>query len=226
MKNAQRKIRNLTAPAENAFEMGWVVESESADAADLQLVDRDGHVFIARKAFSCVIEPVPGDQVLWGFVEDLSGRQAWILAVLSRHTADAAVMKFDRPLQMNSLEKISLISAKGIESLTDGSLNFVGKALKVIATQAEGHTDESVWSSRRMVSNFKQLSVVSETCTSVFQTLIQRMDSYMRRVDGVEDVQAGSLHQAVDGTVTIYSKDTLLTSENQVKINAEVVHLS
>jgi hypothetical protein len=226
MKNAQRKVQNLSARADSAFEMGWIVASESQHAAELQLVDRDGNMFIARKAFSCLIEPVPGDQVLWGFVEELAGKQAWVLAVLNRHTADVAVMKFDRPVQLNSLEKISLISSKGIESLTDGSLSFVGKALKVIATQAEGHTDEAVWSSRRMVSNFKQLSVVSETCTSVFQTLIQRMESYMRRVDGLEDVQAGNLHQAVNGTVTIYSKDTLMTSENQVKINAEVVHLS
>lgn len=226
MKNAQRKVQNLVAQTDGTFEMGWIVETESQGATALQLVDRDGQMFIARKAFSCLIEPVPGDQVLWGFVDELSGRQAWVLAVLMRNTDDAAVMNFDRPLQMNSLDKISLISAKGIESLTDGSLNFVGKALKVIAAQAEGHSDEAVWSSRRMVGNFKQLSVVSETCTSVFKTLIQRMDAYMRRVDGVEDVQAGSLHQAVDGTVTIYSKDTLLTSENQVKINAEVVHLS
>jgi hypothetical protein len=224
MKNAQRKIQHQATPSDGGFEMGWVVASE--DVAQLQLMDRDGNVLTAHKAFSCLIEPVPGDQVLWGVVDELSGRQAWVLAVLSRHSDDAAVMKFDRPVQMNSLEKISLISAKGIESLTDGSLSFVGKALKVIAAQAEGHSDESVWSSRRMVGNFKQLSVVSETCTSVFQTLVQRMESYIRRVDGVEEVQAGSLHQAVDGTVTIYSRDTLLTSENQVKINAEVVHLS
>jgi hypothetical protein len=226
MKNAQRKVQNLVARTDSAFEMGWILESESLDAGQFRLADRDGNVFIVNKAFSCLIEPVVGDQVLWGFVDELSGRQAWVLAVLSRHSDDIAMMKFDRPVQLNSLDKISLISARGIESLTEGSLNFVGKALKVIATQAEGHTDEAVWSSRRMVSNFKQLSVVSETCTSVFQTLIQRMESYVRRVDGVEDVQAGSLHQAVDGTVTIYSKDTLLTSENQVKINAEVVHLS
>ncbi|QFY43563.1 DUF3540 domain-containing protein [Candidatus Methylospira mobilis] len=204
------------------------VDRAGAARQPFELTDENGVRRYARKAFSCLVEPVEGDLVLLSppAAHAVVGEPGWILAILHRPGESETVLDFDRPVRLSSQQKISLVSSTCIESLSEGSVSIASNSLRIKAAQVEGYAEDSVWTSRRMATHFKQLSMVAETCTSVFRSLAQHLDTYTRRVDTVETLQAGALHQAVKGTVTVYSKDTVMTAEHQVKIKADVVHLS
>ena len=124
----------------------------------------------------------------------MAGEPGWILAILHRPGEDETVLDFDRPVRLCSRQKISLVSSTGIESLSEGSVSIASNTLRVKATRVEGSTDDTLWTSRRMAAHFKQLSMVAETCTSVFRSLAQHLDTYTRRrVDTMETLQAGGI---------------------------------
>jgi hypothetical protein len=225
-KVSRNTVAYLERPAETLLQAH--IDRVGEGRAPFELTDENGVRRYAWKAFSCLVEPAQGDLVLLAppTVHAVAGEPGWILAILHRSGENETVLDFDRPVRLSSKQKISLVSSTAIESLSDGSVNIAGNTLSVKAVRVEGHAEDSVWTSQRMASHFRQLSMVAESCTSVFRSLAQHLDTYTRRVDTIETLQAGALHHAVKGTVTVYSKDTVMTAEHQVKIKADVVHLS
>lgn len=180
---------------------------------------------VATRAFSCLVEPCIGDTVLIAPAE-FSDQPYWILAILQRENTAPIEIPFDRSVRLDCKDSITLSSDQQIKMECAGNISVSSDNASIDTQRIHGSSAELVWISKQIAASCDELSLVAETSTSVIHTLVQRLDSYIRHVESIETLQASSLHQSIEGTMTIHSKDAIVSAEDQFKIEAEIVHLS
>ncbi|WP_320006570.1 DUF3540 domain-containing protein [Maridesulfovibrio sp.] len=169
----------------------------------------------AQKAVSCLVSPEVGDSVLVSV--DAQGG-VWILSVLSRAEAGPTSIEIEGDVTLRS---------------KNGSLTFAAdEELNCISSRAVLHSDEVEISagkvsltSRMFSSNVERVKKVAVNVDEISREFTRRVVNYFRFTKEHEDCQAESRRQLVDETLTVQSKNTMIVSEEHVKIDGELIHM-
>ena len=169
----------------------------------------------AVRAIGCLVRPEEGDTVLLSL--DATGG-AWILSVLARDSGVSLAME---------LEGDSVLRVKngGLTVASDMELSCItGKAVL--------HADDAEMAVRRMSltaqlfsSQVERVKAVAGVVDDVSREYTRRVINYFRFTKEHEDCQAESRRQLVEETMTIHSKNTVIVSEEDVKIDGELIHM-
>lgn len=206
MNNLARKHETL-APQ---LEYGRVILVDSGLVVESSLGELE-----AQKAVSCLVCPEVGDSVLLS-VDTQGG--VWILSVLSRAEAGPTALEVEGDLTLRS---------------KNGSLTFAAdEELTCISSKAALHSDDVEISagkvsltSRLFSSNVERVKKVAGNVDEISREFTRRVVNYFRFTKEHEDCQAESRRQLVDETLTIQSKNTMIVSEEHVKIDGELIHM-
>lgn len=180
-----------------------------------------------RVAASCLLRPELGDLVLVALPEGKAGGVAYALAVLER-AEPGAQAQLDLPsgalisapggqVQVEAAHGISLstpaelsanagsmgFAAGSVRWLAD-AFSFVGKALEFVTgrfteTAAERDTQAGTWT--------------------------QRLGDSFRRVEDLDETQAGSVRTLAKDTALLHGRVTYVQAEEFVKADGQEVHL-
>ena len=183
-----------------------------------------GHLVIARPAFSCTIRPRAGDRVL---VSHDAGGNCFILAILEREAEDQA-MELDFPgdvsfrapagrLSLSGAEEVRISSARRIQTLSP-ELGLQASETR-LSSQRLDVTGESV------EARFKEGRLFANRLESVVDTALQCAQNVIRKVEGVETLNVGSLMKTVRETLSIRSKHTVMSARRDMKLDAERIHM-
>ncbi len=205
-------------PSVSSLQNGRIVSMSGRRA----LVDIRGSIEEARIAFSCLVQPIPGDLVLCTKTE--TGIQ-YILAIIERTGKQNMTVSFPADAALLAEE---------------GSLGVVGKSLTLAAGEKLScYSDQVIHKSRDAVVNYEELTakgtnlqasyktvnLISRLITTIAGQCIQRMKNFIRQTKGSDRIAAGQMTRNAEGLFSLDSKHTVLVSKKDTKIDGERIHM-
>ncbi|WP_027722034.1 DUF3540 domain-containing protein [Maridesulfovibrio zosterae] len=169
----------------------------------------------ARRAVSCLVRPEAGDTVLISI--DQQG-EAWVLSVLIREEQTPTALE---------VEGDTLLRVKG-GSLTvapDTGLNCITAKAALQSDDIEVAAGKISLTARLFSSNISRVKKVAGTIDDISREFTRRTMNYFRFTKENEECQARSSRQLVEETMTVHSKNTVIVSEEHVKIDGELIHM-
>jgi hypothetical protein len=197
--NAMTGFAPLTAAPAEAAEI-------LARHADGFAILRQGQEMPAQRAFSCLVEPEPGDRVLIGRVED----EVFILAVLSR--PGAAPMRLDLP------DGARIVAEGGRLHLGAGTLAMEAEATLL----ATGTLDVAA---TRADARLGRAGLLAETIETIAQRIVGRFRRSYRVVEDSEQVRARDIDLRASGHMHMRGDATTVQGTALVKLQADQIHL-
>lgn len=191
---------------------------------------KEGHYMIlgniglvkAARAAGCLLEPQPGDLVLAAVS---TGSGAYITTVLERGAASEearlglpakTVVEAEQELTLRAHE----LSAVGRES---ASLEAPACSVTTVVGQARFERFSMI--GIQVKAKLAELKSVIGSIDTTADRMVQRLSRSYRRIRDFEDNRIGRWRCLVDELFSVRSKESSLTAEKQVKIDADKISL-
>ena len=190
-------------------------------ANDYMVLSERG-VFRANKAYSCLVQPIPGDKVLITNIAD----QHYILAIIERPNVNDMTISFpgdvafeatSGAMKLTASEQMSLTSAKKIQS-TSTEIGINTATMKVQANECSVMGDKAV-------SQWREVNSFSSAMNLVTEHLTQRIKNSFKTVEGLDQQTSLNFLQTIGKTLSIRSRDAVITARKDVKIDGERIHM-
>jgi hypothetical protein len=195
-------ITGLAALAGTAGSPGEVLGPEGEGFAMLL----GGQRAVARRAFSCLVEPAAGDLVLVA----VAGGERYILAVLER--------RGDEALRLTLAEGASITAAAGRIDIAAGTVAIEADAAQVAATTlgvSAGRTDVRLGPVR----------LIAEAIETMAERIIGRFRRSYRFVEEGEHLRARDIDHRASGHLHLRGDTTAVQAKALVKVQSGQIHL-
>jgi len=177
-----------------------------AREGDAWLLGSAGEEMLARRAFSCLVEPTPGDVVLLGG----DAARPFILAILER--PGGAPMRLDLP------DGATL----GAE---DGRLNIAAGTLVMEAATGQVAIGTLAVNAARVDGRVGRLGLVAEAIETIAERIIGRFRRSYRFVEESDHLRARDIDQRASGHLGLKGDTAAIQAGAVVKVNANQVHI-
>ena len=195
---------------------------KSTGGSSIVLDTRDG-IVTAERAFSCIVEPETGDQVL----VNKSGNQYHVLSILSRPTGSKnTCLSFEGDMTIRvphgdagiiSNNNIDLIASKTLRTAA-GNTQFLSKKMTIATKALMAKADD-------VEAHSTQIKLFSKSIDTIASRISQRTDVLMRWVENVETLNIGNMIQNIRNTKICHAKQTIMTAKQDMRIDAERIHM-
>jgi len=206
MDNLARKYQ----PAQPSLEYGRVTSRGDTLSVEVSFGGIE-----ARRAVSCMILPEEGDTVLVSV--DADGG-AWVLSVLERGSEGPTTMELEG-------DSVLRVRGGGLTVAPDTQLACVTGKAALHAGEAELAAGEVSFSAHKFSSQVDRVKRVAGMVDDISREFTRRVVNYFRFTSEHEELQAESVRQLVDETLALQSKNTVIMSEEDVKIDGQLIHM-
>ena len=177
----------------------------------------------ARRAASCLLEPMVGDKVLLS--TDLDAGD-YVLAVLERALDAQAVLNLPADTEIRATQgRIKFFSPLGIDLNTTGELSMQSTKLRVEALQGDVTVQNLSLAGDAWRSCIDRVKAVGRSLDSVFERCIAHVGRSYKTVAELDQVKAGQIDYTADTSLQLHAKYALVTAHELVKMDAEQIHL-
>ena len=184
-----------------------VCEEPSSDGRRTLLLETELGAVKARRAVSCLVEPIAGDSVLYAA---LTEGECFVLAVLERAAPCETTLSVEGDLRVRLPSgRLSLAAQDGIALVSGKDVDVAAPELTVHAGAAKVGLD--------------RLTYLGTLVESVIDRLFQRARHAHRQVEERDEVRAGTIDYGARENVTLRGENTLVTAEDLVKIDAKQI---
>ena len=176
-----------------------------------------------KRAASCLVEPQLGDLVL---ICDCGEHQVgYITAVLQSAKEDQAAVKLPGWVTLNSSLNGLDIEARQIALKGQQSISLVAPHLEMNAAAATVRVSHWKSWSESVESHVVRASLVATSLTSHIGTAISRIKSSWRKVEGLDESQAGRSRLLVDGQHKVEAEHVTVKAQGYVRIDGKKIDL-
>jgi hypothetical protein len=177
----------------------------------------------AQVAFSCLIQPEPGDLVLCTKHE--TGAH-YILCIIERPGAQNMTLSFPADATMHA-EKgaLSMVSGKSVTLMAADKLNCFSDQAIHKSREAVVAFDEITANGTSLQANYKTVRLISQMVNTMAKQMIEKVKNYIRHTEDYDQVNAGQMTRKVDGLYAMDSKHTVMVSKKDTKIDGERIHM-
>lgn len=197
-----RRARTAAAPAAPSHALG-VVSAVAGGASQVMLA---AGVHTARRAVSCLIEPLAGDRVACLCEPDGS---VWITAVLERPQA---------------ADTEHTLSCDGPLTLRASTLSLAAGSLQLDADQAALRCEQADLMGTRLNVMAGTLKAVGSALSTVFDRVLHHSRQHLRTTEGLDKVQADQLVCQASQLLELHGEHTLINGEKLVKARGAQIH--
>lgn len=184
-------------------------------------VETASGILAAKKSVNCLVEPLPGDTVLISQTE--SGR-CYILGVLERAEEGHSTLVFDGDVELKTRDgRFSVAAQNGIDLVTAKDTSMVSAELSVNSMQAEVTIQHLSFFGMFLQGQIERIKLIGQACDSVFDRVSQRVKRSYRRVEELEQLRAGQLSYFVKKLMSLRGKYSVLTAEEDVRIDGDKI---
>ncbi len=177
-----------------------------AQVGDHFTILRHGQDEAALRAFSCLVEPSPGDLVLVGHAEG----ETFILAVLAR--------RGDAPMRVALPGGATIAAPDGRLSLDAGTL-----ALRAEATDiTTGSLDVTA---ARTDASLGRIALLAQTIDTLAQRIVGRFRRSIRIVEESETLRARDIEQRASNHMHLRGDAVTMQGSALVKLRGDQIHL-
>jgi hypothetical protein len=183
----------------------------------------DHGVFPARRAVSCLIEPVVGDRVL------IAGDPAdnlFIIAVLERLDAEPLQIVVDRDLSIGIKEgRFSIAAGKGVHLVSSAEISLTSAELTVNAIKGNIFLDRISYLGRQLFAEIDGIKFVGRVFEAVFERIAHKSRWSYCEVEEIDQVRSGQIDYRAEKNMNLRGQNALVTAEDLVKIDGDQIHL-
>lgn len=160
----------------------------------------------ARRAVSCLIEPLAGDRVACLCEADGA---VWITAVLERPQA---------------ADTEHTLSCEGPLTLRASTLSLAAGRLQLDADQAALRCEQADLMGTRLNLIGGTLKAVGSALSTVFDRVLHHSRQHLRTTEGLDKVQAEQLVSQASQLLELHGEHTLINGEKLVKARGAQIH--
>ncbi|MHC4400301.1 MAG: DUF3540 domain-containing protein [Planctomycetota bacterium] len=184
-------------------------------------VETDSATVEARKSVNCLIEPLPGDTVL---VSQAGWAAGYILAILEREAEAPATLSFGGDVELKSEQgRVRVSAQEGIDVVSAGRTALVSRSLAVHSGEAEVNVPRLSFFGSLLHAQVETIRLLGRACDSVFERVSQRVQRSYRWIEELEHVTAGQLRCLVKKLLSLRGKHSVITAEEDVRIDGDKI---
>ncbi|CAB3799350.1 hypothetical protein LMG28688_04920 [Paraburkholderia caffeinitolerans] len=175
-----------------------------------------------RRAFSCLIDPQPGDRV--AICE--SGGETFVLAVLERAIENSVThLRVEGDLLLEATHDLQMRAGRELSSSAQQTLRLDTQELHVGTRTAHltGEDVEMHAGEARLHTGL--MRVVANVLESVAKRITQVSRTTYRSVETVDHLRAAHVDHAASASMRLHGSTMVLTAEQLTKVDAEQIHL-
>ncbi len=177
----------------------------------------------ARRAVSCLVAPVVDDRVL---VAALDGGECFVLAVLERAEGAAATITHDGDLSIRLPDgKYAVTAQKGVAITTAEGVSVVSGSVDVRTVAASVGFRRLSVAGELAQAEIDKVKLFAKTFDSVLERASQRVKRSYRMVEELDQLRAHAVDYAAKTLMRLHGKNTVMTSEEVVKVDANQIHV-
>jgi hypothetical protein len=186
-------------------------------------VELGSGVVVSKRAFSCLVEPAPGDRVL--VAVEASGR-AYVLAVLERPGESAkTTLRVEGDLEIQApLGSCSIAAQEGVRIASPGEVSLTSGELHVNALRGKVVMEKLAFVGQWVHGEIGKLKVLADSVDSVVTRATQRVARSYRTVTEIDQVKAHQMDYTAKEQIRMHAKNTIVTSDNLVKVDGDQIH--
>lgn len=186
-------------------------------------VQTDAALYKARKAPSCLLEPMLGDKVL--VVTDLEGGD-YVLAVLERTENSLSSVIFSGAAEIRTADgTLNLSGRDGVAIASPSLVSLHAARVDVTALQGDVTIENLSLAGHAWRSCIDQVKTVGRTLDVLLERCHLRAARSYRVVEELDQVKAGQIDYQADTSLQLHAKYALVTADQLVKMDAEQIHL-
>jgi hypothetical protein len=175
----------------------------------------------ATKSVSCLVEPLTGDTVLISVAP--SGR-CYILGILERETVGPASLVFEGDVEFKAKEgRFRVAAQEGIDLVSAKGTALVSPELSINSVQADVSIQQLSFFGTFLQGHIEKIKMIGQACDSVFERVSQRVRRCYRWVDELDQLKAGQLNYLVKKLMSLRGKYSVLTAEEDVRIDGDKI---
>lgn len=198
-----------------------VVLRVDASTAVLLAPERTQHS--ARRAVSCLVAPQPGDRVLFA---TLPGEEHWVLAVLEHRDPQPTRIEVDGDLELRApAGSITASAGRGVTVATGGEAAVLAGTVRIVAQRGLAALDELTVLAERADAEVTRMRATFSTVDTVMERLSQRAKRVYRFVEELDQLRTRRADYTAKETFQVHAHDTLMTSDQLVKIDGDQIHV-
>ena len=203
--------------------MATVTAAEAEDGF-CEVTSMDGHRTLrCRRAASCLLLPAPGDTVMVAGPHD---EALYLIAVVAQADSSQATLAVDGDLRLQSRQGgIAIQGAGAIELQSDTAVATRSPQWTLAAERAQCTVSELDYQGAEVRFSVLVSRFVGRACEVVLDRLHLLTRSSLRITEEVEQVRAGQIDMQASRTLRLHAKNTLVTSKELVKVDAEQIHM-
>lgn len=186
------------------------------------LIDTGTGVVNAGVAFSCLVAPIAGDTVL----VSVAGNEYFVLSVLKREQEQDMTLEFPADVTMASRQgKVSVVADQGIGLMTPSETRFTASRINCRSAELDLVTNRLHANATDIEAHSKNVSLHTNTLSTVAKQVSQKTDMLVRWVENVETLNIGNLVQRIRKNLTSHSNQAMITATKDMRIDAERIHM-
>lgn len=180
-----------------------------------------GRSVLARRATSCLVEPITGDRVLLAEEDD----SAFVLAVLERESGVATTLSTAGDLEIAPTGKLTITAPAGVHVATARDLTLAARTIETVADEAH-----LIWrtirvAGRSLSAEIQRVEVVADESTSIVGRIFQRAKRVFRSVEEGETLRTGQLDVLAETNLRMHGETALVTANDLVKVDGKQIQL-
>jgi len=178
--------------------------------------------FFSQCAFSCLVKPETGDKV--AYLKDEVGC-CYVLNILERESKHMS-LKIPGDLKMQTENgQLLMAASKGVNLVTKNTCSIVAEKFSALASEGNINIKNLKANGENLDSTINEINVIANSVTTVAGLLMQRVKNSFRAIEVLEKIEAGQMLTTAKKLFSVRSKQTMVTAEQDVKIDGERVHI-
>ncbi len=218
--HAEKIVSLKHSSATSARILSGVVES--GDDSGYLIQGPDGTV-AATRAFSCLIEALPGDHVLFS---DDPQQGCHILSITRRPDNQDACMLFAADITLQAPNGRLHLNANADMTLSAGSkITQASDDYTVMARQSLFNIDNLTLSGVTLSNHFSRVRYFTQHMEQVVDNLMQQFRNVFRNVSQLDQSRSREVLHEVEDLYALRSSQASITARSDIKIDAERIHM-
>jgi hypothetical protein len=183
-------------------------------------VAAESGVVSAKRSFSCLVEPMSGDMVL----VSRASSGCYILAILERNGDQRACLAFEGDADLSLKQgRLRVAAQGGIDLVSAKDTALVSPELSINSVQADVSIQHLSFFGTFLQGQIERIKLIGQACDSIFERVSQRVKQCYRWVDELDQLKAGQLNYLVKKLMSLRGKYSVLTAEEDVRIDGDKI---
>ena len=178
----------------------------------------------ARRASSCLLEPIAGDTVM--VLTDSSRAKVYVLAVLERADNTASTLALPADTEIRAADgRLRMTARDGIGFETPADMTILATTFNASADKGDVLINNLSFTGDVLHGCIERIKLVGRSLDALLERYHLRARRSYRRIDEIDQVQASQIHHEAKHTLSMHAKNTLMTADELVKFDAEQIHM-